>query len=64
MNHRLKLRLQALTEEGGDPQGPVAGSDRPAKVAELTNPTPPVVAPVPKQSWLMELLSLRRSISP
>ena len=31
MNHRLKLRLQAPDRRGGDPQGPVAGSNRPAK---------------------------------
>ena len=59
MNHRLKLRLQALTEEVETLKAQLQDQTALQKeVAELkANPTPPVVAPVPKQSWLMELLS-------
>ena len=59
MNHRLKLRLQSLTEEVGDPQGPVAGSrprckggggaQRPSRCPRGSTRA--------RQSWLMELLS-------
>ncbi|MGY3930886.1 Motility protein FimV [Aeromonas encheleia] len=59
MNHRLKLRLQALTEEVETLK--VQLQDQTAlqkEVAELkAQPVPPVVAPAPKQNWLMELLA-------
>jgi len=59
MNHRLKLRLQSLTEEVETLKAQLQDQTALQKeVAELkAKPVPPVVAPAPKQSWLMELLS-------
>ena len=59
MNHRLKLRLQALTEEVETLKAQLQDQTALQKeVAELkAKPVPPVVAPEPKQNWVMELLS-------
>ena len=59
MNHRLKLRLQALTEEVETLKAQLQDQTALQKeVAELkTKPVPPVVAPEPKQNWVMELLA-------
>ncbi|MGY3942942.1 FimV/HubP family polar landmark protein [Aeromonas tecta] len=59
MNHRLKLRLQSLTEEVETLKAQLQDQTALQKeVAELkAQPVPPVVAPEPKQNWLMELLS-------
>ncbi|TFF76309.1 pilus assembly protein FimV [Aeromonas taiwanensis] len=59
MNHRLKLRLQSLTEEVETLKAQLQDQTALQKeVAELkAKPVPPVVVPAPKQSWLMELLS-------
>ncbi|PJG60188.1 FimV/HubP family polar landmark protein [Aeromonas cavernicola] len=60
MNHRLKLRLQALTEEIETLKAQLQDQDMLQKeLAELkANPTPPVAeAPAAKSSWWMELLS-------
>ena len=58
MNHRLKLRLQALTEEVETLKAQLQDQTALQKeVAELkAKPVPPVVAPEPKQNWVMELL--------
>ncbi|WED82908.1 pilus assembly protein FimV [Aeromonas media] len=59
MNHRLKLRLQALTEEVETLKAQLQDQTALQKeVAELkAKPVPPVVAPEPKQNWVMELLA-------
>ncbi|WP_429179110.1 FimV/HubP family polar landmark protein [Aeromonas salmonicida] len=60
MNHRLKLRLQSLTEEVETLKAQLLEQTALQKeIAELkANPVPPVaVAPESKQHWLMELLS-------
>lgn len=60
MNHRLKLRLQSLTEEVETLKAQLLEQTALQKeIAELkANPVPPVAAtPEPKQHWLMELLS-------
>ncbi|MFC5707454.1 FimV/HubP family polar landmark protein [Aeromonas eucrenophila] len=59
MNHRLKLRLQSLTEEVETLKAQLLDQTALEKeVAELkAKPVPPVVAPVHKQNWLMELLA-------
>ncbi|MEG0009048.1 MAG: FimV/HubP family polar landmark protein [Aeromonas sp.] len=59
MNHRLKLRLQSLTEEVETLKAQLQDQTALQKeVAELkAQPVPPVVAPAPKQNWLMDLLS-------
>lgn len=60
MNHRLKLRLQSLTEEVEILKAQLLEQTALQKeIAELkANPVPPVaVAPESKQHWLMELLS-------
>jgi len=60
MNHRLKLRLQSLTEEVETLKAQLQDQTALQKeIAELkAQPVPPVVAaPEPKQHWLMELLS-------
>lgn len=59
MNHRLKLRLQSLTEEVETLKAQLQDQTALQKeVAELkAQPVPPVVAPEPKQNWVMELLS-------
>ncbi|WP_421254809.1 MULTISPECIES: FimV/HubP family polar landmark protein [unclassified Aeromonas] len=60
MNHRLKLRLQSLTEEVETLKAQLQDQTALQKeLAELkARPVPPVVAePEPKQHWLMELLS-------
>ncbi|MDX7920347.1 FimV/HubP family polar landmark protein [Aeromonas media] len=58
MNHRLKLRLQSLTEEVETLKAQLQDQTALQKeVAELkAKPVPPVVAPAPKQNWVMELL--------
>ena len=59
MNHRLKLRLQALTEEVETLKAQLQDQTALQKEgAELkAKPVPPVVAPEPKQNWVMELLA-------
>ncbi|MGL6050075.1 MAG: FimV/HubP family polar landmark protein [Aeromonas salmonicida] len=60
MNHRLKLRLQSLTEEVETLKAQLLEQTALQKeIAELkTKPVPPVAAtPEPKQHWLMDLLS-------
>ena len=59
MNHRLKLRLQSLTEEVETLKAQLQDQTALQKeVAELkAKPVPPVVAPEPKQNWVMELLA-------
>lgn len=59
MNHRLKLRLQSLTEEVETLKAQLQDQTALQKeVAELkAKPVPPVVAPAPKQNWVMELLA-------
>lgn len=59
MNHRLKLRLQSLTEEVETLKAQLLDQTALEKeVAELkAKPVPPVVAPVHKQNWLMDLLA-------
>lgn len=60
MNHRLKLRLQSLTEEVETLKAQLQDQTALQKeIAELkARPVPPVVAaPEPKQNWLMDLLS-------
>ncbi|MFS1165644.1 FimV/HubP family polar landmark protein, partial [Aeromonas salmonicida] len=60
MNHRLKLRLQSLTEEVETLKAQLLEQTALQKeIAELkANPVPPVaVATESKQHWLMELLS-------
>lgn len=59
MNHRLKLRLQSLTEEVETLKAQLQDQTVLQKeVAELkAKPVPPVVAPEPKQNWVMELLA-------
>lgn len=59
MNHRLKLRLQSLTEEVETLKAQLRDQTALQKeVAELkARPMPPVVAPAPKPSWPMELLA-------
>lgn len=59
MNHRLKLRLQSLTEEVETLKAQLQDQTALQKeVAELkAKPVPPVVVPEHKQNWLMELLS-------
>ncbi|MFB2865084.1 FimV/HubP family polar landmark protein [Aeromonas sp. MdU4] len=60
MNHRLKLRLQSLTEEVETLKAQLLDQTALQKeIAELkARPVPPVApAPEPKQNWLMDLLS-------
>ncbi|MEM0553366.1 MULTISPECIES: FimV/HubP family polar landmark protein [Aeromonas] len=60
MNHRLKLRLQSLTEEVETLKAQLQDQTALEKeIAELkAKPVPPVVAePEHKQNWLMDLLS-------
>ncbi|EKP0308145.1 pilus assembly protein FimV [Aeromonas veronii] len=60
MNHRLKLRLQSLTEEVETLKAQLQDQTALQKeIAELkAQPVPPVVAaPEPKQNWLMDLLA-------
>ena len=60
MNHRLKLRLQSLTEEVEILKAQLQDQTALQKeIAELkAQPVPPVVAaPEPKQNWLMDLLA-------
>ena len=59
MNHRLKLRLQSLTEEVETLKAQLQDQTALQKeVAELkAKPVPPVVVPEPKQNWVMELLA-------
>ncbi len=60
MNHRLKLRLQSLTEEVETLKAQLQDQTALQKeIAELkAKPVPPVApAPEPKQNWLMDLLS-------
>ncbi|MGY3916101.1 FimV/HubP family polar landmark protein [Aeromonas australiensis] len=60
MNHRLKLRLQALTEEVETLKAQLQDQTALQKeIAELkARPVPPVAAaPVSKQNWLMDLLA-------
>ncbi|MGL4477200.1 MAG: FimV/HubP family polar landmark protein, partial [Aeromonas veronii] len=60
MNHRLKLRLQSLTEEVGTLKAQLQDQTTLQKeIAELkAQPVPPVVAePQPEKNWLMDLLS-------
>lgn len=59
MNHRLKLRLQSLTEEVETLKAQLQDQTALQKeIAELkAKPVPPVVVPEPKQNWLMELLA-------
>ncbi|HDZ8831702.1 TPA: pilus assembly protein FimV [Aeromonas dhakensis] len=60
MNHRLKLRLQSLTEEVETLKAQLQDQTALQKeIAELkAKPVPPAApAPEPKQNWLMDLLS-------
>ncbi|HDX8371905.1 TPA: pilus assembly protein FimV [Aeromonas dhakensis] len=60
MNHRLKLRLQSLTEEVETLKAQLQDQTALQKeIAELkAKPVPPAaLAPEPKQNWLMDLLS-------
>ncbi|MBL0675812.1 FimV/HubP family polar landmark protein [Aeromonas dhakensis] len=60
MNHRLKLRLQSLTEEVETLKAQLQDQTSLQKeIAELkAKPVPPAApAPEPKQNWLMDLLS-------
>ncbi|WP_421299312.1 FimV/HubP family polar landmark protein [Aeromonas veronii] len=60
MNHRLKLRLQSLTEEVETLKAQLQDQTALQKeIAELkAQPVPPVVAePEPEKNWLMDLLS-------
>ncbi|MDM5074448.1 MULTISPECIES: FimV/HubP family polar landmark protein [Aeromonas] len=60
MNHRLKLRLQSLTEEVETLKAQLLDQTALQKeIAELkAKPVPPVAAaPEPKQNWLMDLLA-------
>lgn len=59
MNHRLKLRLQSLTEEVEILKAQLLDQTALQKeIAELkAKPVPPVAAPEPKQNWLMDLLA-------
>ncbi|MFM4717839.1 FimV/HubP family polar landmark protein [Aeromonas bivalvium] len=59
MNHRLKLRLQSLTEEVETLKAQLQDQLALQKeVAELrANPVPPVVAPPAPRNWLTDLLA-------
>ena len=66
MNHRLKLRLQSLTEEVETLKAQLQDQTSLQKeIAELkAKPVPPAApAPEPKQNWLMDLLSSQLNLA-